>query len=50
MSRLGLDKNESANLIKNKSKLIRSSKLVLIMSHLACADDPENKKNQQQTF
>ena len=48
MSRLGLDKNESAALIKNKSKLIKNSDLVLIMSHLACADDPKNKKNQIQ--
>ena len=48
MSRLGLDRNESVNLIKNQSKLIRNSDLVLIMSHLACADDPKNKKNQSQ--
>ena len=48
MSRLGLDKNECADLIKNKSKLIKNSELVLIMSHLACADDPKNKKNQSQ--
>ena len=48
MSRLGLDKNETTNLIKNKSRLIKNSDLVLIMSHLACADDPKNKKNQIQ--
>ena len=48
MSRLGLDKNETINLIKNKSRLIKNSDLVLIMSHLACADDPKNKKNQTQ--
>ncbi len=48
MSRLGLDKEESASLIKNKSKLIKKSNLILIMSHLACADDPKNKKNQSQ--
>ena len=48
MSRLGLDQDESTNLVKNKSKLIKHSNLVLIMSHLACADDPKNKKNQTQ--
>ncbi len=48
MSRLGLDKNDSDNLIKNQSKLIKNSDLILIMSHLACADDPKNKKNQNQ--
>ncbi len=48
MSRLGLDRNESADLIKNKSKLIKNSELVLIMSHLACADEPKNKKNKTQ--
>tara|TARA_Y200000002_G_scaffold380144_1_gene390969 strand:- start:15 stop:1115 length:1101 start_codon:yes stop_codon:yes gene_type:complete len=48
MSRLGLDKNETANLIKNQSKLIKKSDLVLIMSHLACADNSKNKKNEIQ--
>ena len=48
MSRLGLDRNETAYLIKNQSKLIKNSDLILIMSHLACADDPRNKKNQNQ--
>ncbi len=48
MSRLGLDKKEAADLIENKSKLIKNSDLVLIMSHLACADDPKNNKNHTQ--
>lgn len=48
MSRLGLDKKETEILINNQNKLIRYSKLTLIMSHLACGDDPKNKKNINQ--
>tara|TARA_Y200000002_G_C22626241_1_gene640395 strand:- start:58 stop:1155 length:1098 start_codon:yes stop_codon:yes gene_type:complete len=48
MSRLGLDKIETTELIKNKSKLIKKSKIFLVMSHLACADNPKSKKNKVQ--
>ena len=48
MSRLGLDQNETENLIKNKALLIKKSKLRLIMSHLSCADDKKSKLNKIQ--
>ena len=47
MSRLGLDANETAWLINNKNK-ISSIKIELIMSHLACADQPKNSMNEKQ--
>ena len=47
MSRLGLDVNETEWLIKNKDK-ISSIKVELIMSHLACADQPRNPMNEKQ--
>ena len=48
MSRLGLDQNETENLIKNRSLLIKKSKVRLIMSHLSCADDKKSKLNKIQ--
>ena len=48
MSRLGFDKSETKLLVKNKSKLIKKSKVFLIMSHLACADDKKSKLNKIQ--
>ena len=48
MSRLGFDSQETEFLIKNKHKLIKQTKIILIMSHLACADNPMNKKNRSQ--
>ena len=47
MSRLGLDTNETEWLIKNKDK-ISAIKVELIMSHLACADQPRNPMNEKQ--
>ena len=47
MSRLGLDKKETKWLIDNKSK-ISNIKIELIMSHLACADQPKNPMNEKQ--
>ena len=47
MSRLGLDANETEWLINNKDK-ISSIKVELIMSHLACADQPRNPMNNKQ--
>ena len=48
MSRLGLDIRETTYLIDNKSKLIKYSKILLIMSHLSCADDKKSKLNKVQ--
>ncbi|MDC3263415.1 alanine racemase [Pelagibacterales bacterium] len=47
MSRLGLDKKETKWLLENKSK-ISNIKIELIMSHLACADQPKNPMNEKQ--
>merc|ERR1711924_27551 len=48
MSRLGLDEDETIKLINNKNKLLKRTNLRYIMSHLACGDDPKNKKNNMQ--
>ncbi len=48
MSRLGFDKNETNILISKKSRLIIKSKVLLVMSHLACADDRKSLKNKKQ--
>ena len=48
MSRLGFDDKETKYLIKNRLKLIKKSKIVLVMSHLACADNKKSKKNVKQ--
>lgn len=48
MSRLGLDRTETEDLLKKKEILIKHSNLKMIMSHLACADEPRNKKNLAQ--
>ena len=48
MSRLGLDKSETNSLLDNKAKYIKNSNIVLVMSHLACADDSKSKKNIKQ--
>ena len=47
MSRLGLDTREMHYLLK-KPELTDYIDLTYLMSHLACADDKENKKNEQQ--
>tara|TARA_A100001388_G_scaffold273403_1_gene255242 strand:+ start:276 stop:1379 length:1104 start_codon:yes stop_codon:yes gene_type:complete len=48
MSRLGFDKNETKELINNKSRLIQKSKILLVMSHLSCADNSNSKLNKIQ--
>ena len=48
MSRLGIDKDETKILLKNKKSLVRSSHIELIMSHLACADNSKSSKNSIQ--
>ena len=47
MNRLGLTSNETISLITSK-KIIESENLNLIMSHLACSDNLESKKNDAQ--
>ena len=48
MSRLGLPPDELAILSAQHAKRLAGLNLVLVMSHLACADEPENKMNGQQ--
>ena len=48
MSRLGLDKIETNFFLRNKSKLLKMSNLILVMSHLACADNKKSKMNKVQ--
>ncbi len=47
MSRLGLPPDELAVLAKEQRRLV-GLRLVLLMSHLACADDPQSPMNAQQ--
>ena len=48
MSRLGLDQVETKELIANKSKLIKKSKIFVVMSHLSCGDDKRSRLNKEQ--
>ncbi len=48
MSRLGFDQTETQKLIKSKSSLLKKSKVILVMSHLSCADDKNSKLNKSQ--
>ncbi len=48
MSRLGFDEKETEYLIYNKSQLITKSNIMLVMSHLACADNDKSSKNKKQ--
>ena len=48
MSRLGLDEDETEKLINNKNKILKKTNIRYIMSHLACGDEPKNKKNNEQ--
>ena len=48
MSRLGVDKDETKILLKNKKSLVKNSHIELIMSHLACADNSKSSKNSIQ--
>lgn len=45
MNRLGLSASEVSSLAKN---LLNEFELTLVMSHLACADEPEHAKNEAQ--
>jgi alanine racemase len=48
MNRLGLTGEELASLAAERAKRLAGLNLVLVMSHLACADEPQNKMNAQQ--
>lgn len=48
MSRLGLDNSETEHLLRKKEILIKHSNLKLVMSHLACGDEPKHRKNLAQ--
>jgi len=48
MNRLGLPGDELAILSAEHGKRLAGLNLVLVMSHLACADQPDNKMNAQQ--
>lgn len=48
MNRLGLSAPELANLAAEHSRLLSGLRVVLWMSHLACADEPEAKMNRVQ--
>lgn len=48
MNRLGLSGDELAVLSAQSTIRLRQLNLVLVMSHLACGDDPANKLNREQ--
>ncbi len=48
MSRLGLDEDETKKLIRNKNDILKKTNIRYIMSHLACGDDPNSNKNNEQ--
>ena len=48
MSRLGLPPDELAILSAQHAKRLAGLNLVLVMSHLACGDDPDNRMNGEQ--
>ena len=48
MNRLGLTGEELATLAGEQAKRLAGLNPVLVMSHLACADEPENKMNTTQ--
>jgi alanine racemase len=48
MNRLGLAGEELAVLSAEQAKRLAGLKLVLVMSHLACGDEPSNKMNTEQ--
>jgi alanine racemase len=48
MSRLGLPGAELALLASEQAKRLNGIRIVLLMSHLACADDPQSPMNRMQ--
>lgn len=50
MNRLGLPRDELSILAAESAKRLAGLNLVMVMSHLASADQPQNKLNQDQLF
>jgi alanine racemase len=50
MNRLGLPREELSTLAAESAGRLAGLNLVMVMSHLACADQPQNKLNQEQLF
>ena len=50
MNRLGLSRDELSILAAESDKRLAGLNLVMVMSHLASADQPQNKMNQDQLF
>jgi len=50
MNRLGLPRDELSLLAAESGKRLAGLNLVMVMSHLASADQPQNKMNQDQLF
>lgn len=50
MNRLGLPREELSVLAAESGKRLAGLNLVMVMSHLACADQPQHKLNQDQLF
>ncbi len=48
MNRLGLDADETKGLVADKDTLLKDIEIDLVMSHLACADEPAHPSNQKQ--
>jgi alanine racemase len=48
MNRLGLSRDELATLAAEAGKRLADLNLVLVMSHLACADEPDHRLNAEQ--
>jgi len=48
MNRLGLPRDELAILSAEQAKRLSGLNLVLVMSHLACGDEPQNRMNAEQ--
>ena len=48
MNRLGLEASEIADLFAHQQTILNDVKIDLVMSHLACADEPEHPSNQKQ--
>ena len=48
MNRSGLSQHEVADLAEHPSRALAGLSLDLIMSHLACADDPDHQQNRRQ--
>lgn len=50
MNRLGLSRDELSTLAAESGNRLAGLNLVMVMSHLACADQRQNKQNQEQLF